>query len=110
MFNTTNVSVVPRVANSVQIQACSGGIYKSHPKSRIVRVHINSEAADLMLSPIKSSRVQKEVLYNGRKNIVDDKEVVILQVVNAAEGYLFVEYMYKDDYEAENVFFNPDGT
>ena len=31
MFNTTNVSVVPRVANSVQIQACSGGIYKSHP-------------------------------------------------------------------------------
>ncbi len=95
MFNTTNI--IPKVTNKIKIQACSGGIYKSHPKSRIVHMHITSELAQQMLT------ARREPSVNG-------KEIVVLQVVNAVGEYILIEYMNKDDYEAENVFFNPDGS
>lgn len=87
MLNNTNIT------NNIKIQACSGGIYKSHPKSRIVRLHIKSDLA-------------KEILSANTIPTINSKEIVILQIVNAVEGYLFTEYMYKNDYEAENVIFN----
>ena len=31
------------------------------------------------------------------------KDIVVLQVVNSVEGYILVEYMEHQDYEAENV-------
>lgn len=97
MFNT-NVRVgQPKVTNSISIQSCAGGIYKSHPKSRIVRVYVNSERAKDMLST------------NNEPNL-DGKKVVVLQIINSVEGYLLVEYMYTEDYEAENIYFNPDGS
>ncbi len=95
MFNTTNI--IPKVTNTIKIQSCSGGIYKSHPKSRIAHMHITSDLAKLMLT------AQSEPTVGG-------KAIVVLQVVNAVRDYILVEYMYKEDYEAENVFFNPDGT
>ena len=102
MLNTNVTVGRPTVTNNVSIQSCSGGIYKSHPKSRIVRLYIDSERAGEMLSSN-----QEPIVYDRDKN---KKEVVILQVVNAVEGYVLVEYMYKEDYEAENVYFNPDGS
>ena len=45
-----NVNPFPSIMNKVSIKACSGGIYKSHPKSRIVSMHINSNAADYIFS------------------------------------------------------------
>lgn len=99
MFNT-NVSVgQPKVTNNISIQACSGGIYKSHPKSRIVNMHITSPLSKTVLTAA-----------NGQEPSANGKEIVVLQVVNAVEGYVLVEYMYKEDYEAENVYFNPDGS
>ena len=98
MFDRTYVSH-PKVTSNISIQACSGGIYKSHPKSRIVNMHITSELAKEMLTA--SSRCSPTA--NGKK-------IVVLQVINAVEGYVLVEYMYKEDYEAENVYFNPDGS
>ena len=91
MFVSTSVK------NNISIQACSGGIYKSHPKSRIVNMHIQSCLVD-------------EILKVEVSPTVDEKEIVVLQVVNAVDGYLLVEYMYKEDYEAENIYFNPDGS
>lgn len=82
MFNTTT-----NLANNIKIQSCSGGIYKSHPKSRLVRIHLSSSAANNMLNP-------------GYIPTVSEREVVVLQIVNAASEYLLVEYMYKEDYEA----------
>ena len=76
-----------------------GRICKTHPKSRIAHMHIKSDLATEMLTASAKK--------NPRAN---EKDIVVLQVVNSVEGYILVEYMYKDDYEAENVVFNPDGS
>ena len=97
MFNT-DVKVNPRIANTVKIQACSGGIYKSHPKSRIVCVNIGSVIASRMLE-----------CYDEPTNILGEK-IVVLQAINVIGEKLLVEYMLKEDYENENIYFNPDGS
>ena len=97
MLNNNITVEHPKVTNNVSIKRCPGGIYKSHPKSRIVGMHITSISATNMLSTIV-------------KPIVNGNEVVVLQIVNVADGYVLVEYMYKEDYEAENVYSNPDGS
>ncbi len=97
MLNNNITVEHPKVTNNVSIKMCQGGIYKSHPKSRIVGIHITSISASNMLS-------------TTIKPTVNGNEVVVLQVVNAADGYVLVEYMYKEDYEAENVYSNLDGS
>lgn len=81
-------STFPSIMNKVSIKPCTGGIYKSHPKSHIVRTHINSIDAASMLAG------------NPKQG---EKDIVVLQVVNSVEGYILVEYMEKQDYEAENI-------
>ena len=96
MFNNTIASASQKVINNINIQACPGGIYKSHPKSRIVEMHITSSLAESMLST--------------RDPNVDGVKIVVLQIVNSVEGYILVEYMLQEDYESENVYFNSDGS
>lgn len=92
MFNGI-LSSLPSIVNKVSIKACTGGIYKSHPKSQIARMHINSVDADNLL--------RGNPKYQG-------KDVVVIQIVNSVEGYILVEYMEKQDYEAENVEIKPE--
>ena len=92
MFNGNASS---RVSNSIKIQACPGGIYKSHPKSRITYMKLESDFAENIFSTVQP--------------IVDGEEIVVLQVVAMGE-YFLVEYMSKEDYDAENIAFNPNGT
>ena len=78
------------VTNNIKINACSGGIYKSHPKSRIVNMKMESGLADKMLTT--------------KQPKIEEKDIVVLQVINSFDGYILVEYMYKEDYEKENVY------
>ncbi len=65
----------------VEINAVSGTIVKTHNKSYIDRMHINSQLA-------------KDVFRKG-----SDK--VILQAMNSHDGYLLVELIDKKDYEED---------
>ena len=93
MFNTTNAT--PNGANDIKFQVFSGGIYKSHPKSRIINMKMESDLADEMFSD---------------EPCIGDEKIVVLQVVWAFNDYIFVEFVNKDDYEAENVVFYPNNS
>lgn len=65
----------------VEISAVSGMIVKSHKKSYIRRMHIESPAA-------------KDTFSKGSSEVV-------LQAMNTNDGYLLVEVIDKKDYEEE---------
>ena len=78
----------PNIQNKIKIQACEGGIYKSHPKSYFKRIAISSVVAG-------------EIFSDNPK--IEEKEIVVLQAVNFGSGQILVEIISKADYEAENI-------
>lgn len=64
---------------SVSISAVSGTIVKTHPKSFIRVLHINSPLA-------------KEYFSEGSR-------LVALQVMNTHDGYVFAELVNRNDFE-----------
>lgn len=74
--------------NELNINAVSGTLIKSHPKSRIVRFHMKSGMADTAFSV-------KQPNING-------KNVVILQVMLCGEKELLVEYIREADCVGED--------
>lgn len=79
---------IHNVSSNIKIQACSGGIYKSHPKTFFVKFDINSTMANTLF--------REKPFY-----LVMDNEVVVLQVVFAGDGELLAEIIKKADYDAE---------
>ena len=67
-----------KVWNNINIQSTSGGIYKSHPKSFIVRTRLESSLTEEMIDRFPRYR---------------NNAIVVLQVVFAPEGYILVEFM-----------------
>lgn len=75
--------------NSININAVSGTIVKNYRKSFILRFHMKSSMAENILS--------KNPLM--RKNIGEEKPVVVLQVMLCGDGELLAEVMWKDDFD-----------
>ena len=49
-------------------------------------------------------------MFSINKPSIGTKDIVVLQVVNSIDRYVLVEWMYKADYDAETICFNPDGS
>lgn len=75
--------------NELKINAVSGTLIKSHPKSRIVRFHMKSGMADTAFS-VKQPKIIGE-------------NVVILQVMLCGDKELLVEYIREADCEGAEV-------
>lgn len=85
MFNT-----YAKAYNSLNLNAVSGTLIKSHPKSKIKNIHHTSQIADYMFDAQKP-KVSCE--YNA-------EEIVILQVMltGGEKRDLLIEYVYLKDY------------
>lgn len=74
---------------SYNINAVSGTLRKSHPKSKFCVRHINEEQAVF-------SEMRPQLNWNN-----DKKEIVILQIMLTGENKCLIEYVYKQDFESE---------
>lgn len=75
--------------NSLNISAVSGSLVKSHNKSYFVKMHIKSDLASgyFNMNPV-----------HAMPNFPYDKiDIVVLQIMNTHEGYVFVEAIRKED-------------
>ena len=78
------------INNSLKINACSGGIYKSCKESWFTRFHLNSNYADKIL--ISNPAVKLDGYY-------DDISVVVLQMVICGDMEVIAELIKKEDYD-----------
>lgn len=84
MFNSYSVSN----PQTVNINAVSGTIVKNYKDSFILRFHMNSEMATLILGI--NPRLRRESSY---------KPIVVLQVMLCGEKELMAEVMWKEDFD-----------
>ena len=88
MFDGHNVSNL----QTVNINAVSGTIVKNYKDSFILRFHMKSEMADLLLS-------KKPSLNMGPYRDSEHKPVVVLQVMLCGEQQFLAEVMWKEDFD-----------
>lgn len=88
MFNSYNVSN----PQTVSINAVSGTIVKNYKDSFILRFHMKSEMADLLLA--KSPKLKMGDYRNAEYT-----PVVVLQVMLCGEQQFLAEVMWKEDFD-----------
>lgn len=78
---------------NMNINACSGGIYKTYPKTFMCRFHLQSKLANSLLGP--------NPMYNFSTNEYNFKwkEVVILQMVICGDMEVMAEIITKEDFD-----------
>lgn len=85
MFNNYNTT------NSLKINACSGGIYKTCKESWFVRFGLKSSYADKVL------QLNPTLNLSGER--FDRTEIIILQMVICGEMEVIAELIKKEDYD-----------
>lgn len=97
MFNSYNVSN----PQTVNINAVSGTIVKNYKDSFILRFHMKSETAGLLLA--KEPRLVRKIIkhgeYPGDWEEKVEEPVVVLQVMLCGEQELLAEVMWKEDFD-----------
>ena len=102
MFNSYN-KTKNVYNNTLKINACSGGIYKTFRESWFKRVHLNSELME-SLSNFSNVRyktssndyILPEDKYYGYENA---KPIVVLQMVICGDMEVIAEIIYKEDFD-----------
>lgn len=100
------------VTNTLKINACSGGIYKTYKESWFNRFHLNSPLSDELFRKEKCFYNVRSNKYGTNKWDLKDKydnndekniyEVVILQMVICGDMEVIAEIMLKQDFEKYN--------
>lgn len=97
MFNSYNVSN----PQTVNINAVSGTIVKNYKDSFILRFHMKSEIADILLD--KNPQLVRRIVNHGEypRNWEEKvkEPVVVLQVMLCGEQELLAEVMWKEDFD-----------
>lgn len=112
MFNNTTSYHAGDVTNTLKINACSGGIYKTYKESWFERFNLNSEKADKLFNNCAMYNVRTGEFHNhyyeynhsyGGPNYDkpknETKEVIILQMVICGDMEVIAEIIKKDDFE-----------
>jgi hypothetical protein len=105
MFDTVCVrggSSTTTQSQSLNINAVSGTIIKSHPKSFFKKFNINSNYAKRVFSEnpcIVEYRWRRRYDESWEEVEKGEKEVVILQTMLCGDGVVLAELMWKDDFD-----------
>lgn len=99
----SNYECKPVTNNTLKINACSGGIYKTYKESWFQRFHLKSELAEKLFKPydnnIKTSRDTSEKSYCGDWITKEHKEpVIILQMVICGDMEVIAEIIREKDF------------
>lgn len=108
----SNYECNPTTNNTLKINACSGGIYKTYKESWFIKFNLNSELAKTLFKPydnrIKTESDTSEVGYDGYYRTVEHKEpVIILQMIICGDMEVLAEVIREKDFnkyfDEENV-------
>lgn len=92
MFNNYDVT------NTLKINACSGGIYKTYRESWFNSFSLGSNLADRLFK-------KEKVYYSPREDDYSDysyddyKEILILQMIICGENRVIAEIITKEDFD-----------
>lgn len=86
-----------KVSNNLQINATSGGIYKTYSESWFVRLHLKSSLMEELsnFSKITYSENFNEYRTNNLK--ADSKPITVLQMVICGDMEVIAEIIYQED-------------
>ena len=99
MFNTSNYRGGD-VTNTLKINACSGGIYKTYRESWFKRFHLKSKLSDELFRKENVYYNQEEdEYYTKASQWEENKEVLILQMVICGDMEVIAELILKEDFE-----------
>lgn len=112
MFNSTNVSYRGGdVTNTLKINACSGGIYKTYKESWFQRFNLKSDFANELFNNFAISDVRTGEFYSDWHSFSDTyeinykkpkhkkEEVIILQMVICGDMEVIAELIKKEDFD-----------
>ena len=94
--------------NKLNINACSGGIYKTYKESWFINFNLDSPLCDVLLREDYVYYNSKKDRYNnngysddcyGYSDSNDYKKVMVLQMVIVGSNEVIAEIMYKEDFE-----------
>ena len=92
-YNSTN-------NNTLKINACSGGIYKTYKESWFLRFNLKSNLADILFRKEGIYYSSIEDRYDIRKyNRNEPKEVLLLQMIICGDMEVIAEVILKEDFE-----------
>ena len=97
MFNTSNYKGGD-VTNTLKINACSGGIYKTYPESWFKRFNLQSPITDILFKKENVGYDIKKDKYYG-KLYSDVEEILILQMIICGDMEVIAELILKKDFE-----------
>lgn len=117
LYTDNSVRNTPTYNNTLKINACSGGIYKTYKESWFTRFHLESELAETLFKPydneIKTAKDTTEKQdYTDRwgnyvyTNKVHKEPVVILQMIICGDMEVIAEIITEKDF---NRYFEPKG-
>ena len=93
MFNNYDVT------NTLKINACSGGIYKTYRESWFKRFNLDSVLADKLFRKEKIFYSAFKNNYYESKDYCDCKEVVVLQMIICGDMEVIAEIITREDFD-----------
>lgn len=103
MFNSYRAG---DVTNTLKINACSGGIYKTYKESWFKRFHLTSRLADELFNSCSIQKVRTGEFYKSEWGYAkyddpktENKEVIILQMIICGDMEVIAELITKEDFD-----------
>lgn len=94
------------VSNTLKINACSGGIYKTYKESWFIKFHLDSQLANELFNHSSYAKVTTGDFYKTSYGSIDYKEpkyeiveVVILQMIICGDMEVIAELIKKEDFD-----------
>lgn len=98
----SNYECNPVTNNTLKINACSGGIYKTYKESWFTRFHLKSDLAEKLFKPcdneIKTSRDTLEEGYCGYYTKEHKEPVIVLQMIICGDMEVIAEIIKESDF------------
>lgn len=98
----SNYECNPVTNNTLKINACSGGIYKTYKESWFTRFHLKSDLAEKLFKPydneIKTSRDTLMDGYYGYCTKEHKEPVIVLQMIICGDMEVIAEIIREKDF------------
>ena len=94
------------ITNTLKINACSGGIYKTYKESWFERFHLQSESAKELFNKCSIRKIRTGEFYKNSwghidydKPITEKEEVIIIQMIICGDMEVIAELIRKEDFD-----------
>lgn len=108
LYSDNSVRNTPTYNNTLKINACSGGIYKTYKESWFIRFNLTSKTAETLFNPYKNElttnieRKKKDYPDNfGFYDYYDEEKkekVIILQMIICGDMEVIAEVIKEKDF------------